>query len=300
MTLVLHAVTTILTTLVAVALVMTVRCGLLRLTPMWKSTRRIFYEIHSEGSDEEPVILHYACHREKLLGMHRSALYLYRTFRDRQWARVEELRHLGAFPAVRSVCVAAKEEATGDLYVMLRGRRFSEEDNLFTTWRQAEVYIGDETFHVFEGFVRVFREIEPDIKRILLAHKGKVHIVGHSLGAGVGVLLAISLHLAFPDRIESVVLLANTRVASPALDAYIRGHHPRLWNRISRVVNECDPLCQIPLSYMPGLNADYDAVVYTHIGRCVLLFQSICSNVSQGHELITYSNAIGQAISAAS
>lgn len=298
-TLSLHIVTTAITTLVAVTVVLLLRRGLCLAAPIWKSTRRIFYEIHTEGSDADPVVLHYSCPPSRLQEMDRSTEYLHRTFQRRHPSEVRELHRLGAFPESRPICVVAKEQATGELYIMLRGRRFSEEDELFTTWRQAEIQIGDRAFRAFEGFVKVFREIEPDVKRVLLAHReGGVHIVGHSLGAGVGVLLAISLHLAFPHRIESVVLLANTRVAAPALDNFIRREHPRLWERVSRVVNECDPFCQLPLSYMPGLNEEYDAVAYTHIGKCVLLFQSICSNVSQGHELRIYHKAIRQAIEA--
>ena len=289
--------TTALLTILIVTILLISQKGLRKVVPIWKSTRRAFLGIHSGGSDNDPVIIHYASPRIELEIMRQSTLYLYETFRDKHVEKVRGLIHLGAFPMLHPICVIAKDQKGGEIFIMLRGRRYVEENELFKTWRQAEIYIGDRNFHVFEGFVVVFNQIELEVKRILLAHKGRVHIVGHSLGAGVGVMLAVSLHLAFPGRIASVVLLANTRVSAPALAEFIQHDHPQLWDKIWRVVNECDPFVQLPLSYMPSLsNEYYDPVVYAHIGRCALLFQSICSNVSGGHQLKVYHMAIEQAI----
>ena len=293
--------TTITTTLVVVVVLMAIRRGLLTAVPVWKATRRAFIGIHTEGNEDDPVFIHHACPRQELELMHRSTLYLYKTFGAmRMNKEVEGLTHIGAFPSVHPICVAARHNDTGELYIMLRGRRFVEENELFHTWRQAKINIAGRTFQVFQGFVQVFRQIELQVKGLLLSHKGRVHIVGHSLGAGVGVLVAISLHLAFPGRIGSVVLLANTRVAAPTLAQFIEKDHPQLWNRIWRVVNECDPFVQLPLSYMPDFDdlgdSGYNAVAYTHVGQCVLLFQSMCANVHGGHQLKVYNLAIEQAI----
>ena len=80
--------------------------------------------------------------------MHRSARHLYRSFRSRHSPRAsgEGLRQLGAFPPERPLCIVARSEETGELFVMLRGRRFAEENALVTSWRQAEIQIGDRSF----------------------------------------------------------------------------------------------------------------------------------------------------------
>ena len=266
--------------------------------PVWKATRQLFLGINSDKYENDNVILHYICPHKELRCMQRSTMYLCKTFVNKRVETADGLHRLGAFPTIHPICVVAKTEGTGEIQVMLRGRRFVEEDELCTSWKQTKIQIEGNEFMAFTGFVKVFREIEHDVKRLLIKHTGNIHIVGHSLGSGVGVFLAISLHLIYPHRIRSVTLLANTRVATPALSKYIEQHHPTLWSRIWRVVNECDPICHMPLPYMPSLQPPGHTIAYAHIGRCVLLFQSICHNMNRGHHVETYQRAIGAAISA--
>ena len=283
---------------VAVLAIEALRRALMAGYPMWKAVRRAVLEIHNTDlQSREAVLLHYACPPAQLSVMHRCATRLLATFTAGAVnPRVAGLRRLGAFPAMRPVCVVARDDEADEVLVMLRGRHFSEEDELIKTWAQADVCVEGRLFKAFEGFVTVFRAIEVDVKRVLLQHEGRVRIVGHSLGAGVAALLAISLHLAFPGRVASVVLLANTRVASPALADHLRTRHPDLWSCIWRVTNECDPICHVPLSYMPGLAGNEESVSYAHFGQCALLFDSMCANIARCHQLQTYCSAIEQAL----
>ena len=185
------------------------------------------------------------------------------------------------------------------LWIALRGAHTPYEFQKMTKFSQQPVKISSEfcdranlvtLFH--SGLGDLYQHVKSDIEDIL--HSGamktctSIVVGGYSMGSGLATLAALHIESMYPG-ICTTYLAGGPRIANHAMARQIQ---LILNDRIVRIVNEDDLICNIPLVNWPDLSSPNGIVEYTHVGKVGLLFYAYKGSLTLSHGIKNYLDAI--------
>lgn len=169
----------------------------------------------------------------------------------------------------------------GTVWIVYRG---TDSGNL-KEWMQDFTYAQDNTsqkdVYVHAGFLDVYKQSENKIMRAIDKYKPNTIIVtGHSLGAAVATVTALSLKAAGHHSV--VYNFASPRVG-PGSDCEVDV-------MIYRHVNTADIIPTMPPAVFPNFSVPLNPYQYTHCGKA-LYFTLNYQSLERNHSLLAYTDA---------
>ena len=176
--------------------------------------------------------------------------------------------------------------------------KFNQEKVVFEA---KQVNTQTETILVHEGFLEIFNKIKPQVIDKLtsigfdpLDKKTPIIVSGHSLGAGVAILLATALKALGYNVL--VITIAGPRVGNVELVKYINrivsndsNQSPGL--KVYRLVNSVDLIPDMPWGVTPNTKKHSNPNMYVHAGF-LLVFTDNWNSLIWNHLLNVYIRAI--------
>lgn len=145
-------------------------------------------------------------------------------------------------------------------------------------------------FH--SGLVDLYQHIKADIEDILnsgvMRTCTSIVVGGYSMGSGLATLTALHIESMYPGMCTTY-LVGGPRIANHAMARQIQ---LILNERIVRIVNEDDLICNVPLVNWPDLSSPNGIVEYTHVGKVGLLFYAYKGSLTLSHGIQNYLDAI--------